>query len=299
MFYLVNKPKGKSSFYALKQFRKILGIKKIGHVGTLDPLASGLLLVATGHSTKLIPLLEGQNKTYVFTMRLDGTTESLDLGTEVMPLNEDILSNAQKTVTKKGIEELIKAKFTGEIEQIPPAYSAIWIDGKRAYDLARKWLEVALKSRKTTIFAIKLLQFSFPEVTLQATVSSGTYIRSIARDIWTELWLGGYITDLQRTELGNLELENPKTFLLKNTPNQDTETEKPIALSTTDLFADYSVFEVSDDRKQAILQNGVIPNLINLPVGTVFLHANGNIFALVENTNGVIKILKNNIELTT
>ncbi|MDP2103806.1 MAG: tRNA pseudouridine(55) synthase TruB, partial [Candidatus Gracilibacteria bacterium] len=183
MFFLINKPIGISSFGAIARLRKILGIKKVGHTGTLDPLASGLLLVATGNSTKLISYIDKARKTYIFTVRLDGTTASLDLDTPVQFLDQVVLDRIGKTLTIKDIEKIIADDFSGVIEQIPPAYSAIRIDGERAYKLIREGKEVVMKARRVEIFSSRVVSFDFPEVTIEMEVSAGTYIRSIARDL--------------------------------------------------------------------------------------------------------------------
>jgi len=125
MFFLIHKPHGLSSFSAIAHLRKKFGIKKIGHTGTLDPLATGLLLVATDNSTKLISYIDKARKSYVFTVRLDGSTPSYDLDTQVEYLDADIIEKARTTLTEEIIERIIQMYFFGKIEQIPPSYSAI------------------------------------------------------------------------------------------------------------------------------------------------------------------------------
>lgn len=137
MFFLIHKPLGLSSFSAIAHLRKKFGIKKVGHTGTLDPLATGLLLVATGNSTKLIPYIDKARKTYIFTVRLDGYTPSYDLDTPVTYLDPVLLEQARKILTEEAIGQTIRTSFSGKIEQFPPSYSALRINGQRAYDMVR------------------------------------------------------------------------------------------------------------------------------------------------------------------
>lgn len=217
----INKPVGISSFKVIAILRRITGIKKIGHSGTLDPLAGGLLIVAVGRSyTKRLDEFLKQDKTYIADLKLGYTTETLDAEKE-----EEFVSDYQPST-----EEVQKAleKFTGEIEQKPPLYSAIKIDGKRLYKLARQGRgdEVEIPSRLVTIHEIKLLEYNYPILKIETRVSSGTYIRSLVRDIGESLKTGAYMTDLVRTELAGVPLaeavnlddlteENWENFLVK------------------------------------------------------------------------------------
>lgn len=205
MFYLISKPIWISSFFAISKLRKILNIKKVGHTGTLDPLATGLLLVATGNSTKLISYLDKAKKTYIFSFNLDWYTESWDLGTPIHYLDKKLIEKTKNTISKEKIEELIKSKFLWKIIQIPPKYSAIKVNWKRAYALARDWKEVQIPERIVEIFDYKLIDFKFPTVTLEMTVSAGTYIRTIAEDIWKSLWLNWYTISLHRSKIWNID----------------------------------------------------------------------------------------------
>lgn len=145
------------------------------------------MLVATGNSTKLISYIDKARKTYVFTVRLDGQTPSCDLDTEVEYLDPALLEKARLTLTKEVIEKTIQTYFSGTIEQIPPSYSAIRIQGQRAYDMVRSGQEVVIPKRMVEIFSSKIVSFSFPEITIEMEVSVGTYIRSIARDLGERL----------------------------------------------------------------------------------------------------------------
>lgn len=207
-FFLIDKPLDYSSFDVIRVLRKKTQEKKMGHTWTLDPLASGLLLIATWKYTKLIPFFEKDYKTYEFKVSLDWITDSFDLWEEVKYISDEAQKKAKKEITLEQIEKIIKEKFTWKITQIPPKYSALKIDWKRAYDLAREWKDVKIKSREVEISKIKVISFSYPEVHLTATVSAGTYIRSIANDLWELLWTWWYVTLLRRLEVWKLNVED-------------------------------------------------------------------------------------------
>ncbi len=184
---------------------------KVGHAGTLDPLATGLLILCTGKMTKQIESFQAKEKEYTATFKLGATTPSFDMETE-----ED--SNKDTShVTNELIEVAIK-KFQGEIEQVPPIFSAVKIKGKRAFDYARNGEDVKLTPRKVVISKIEVLSFSSPYLKIRVECSKGTYIRSLARDIGEELKCGAYLTELRRTKIGNLKVEDAikVDFFLEN-----------------------------------------------------------------------------------
>ncbi len=211
-FFLIDKPAGITSFWVLSELRKKLGIKKIGHTGTLDPLATGCLLVATGNYTKLIPYFEKDTKEYECTILLDGVSDSYDIDTPVTHISDSQKKSFSKSISRENIQKILEKHFTGEIEQIPPAYSALKIGGKKAVDLVRAWREVIMKPRRTTIHEIEILDYSYPRLTLRCLVSVGTYIRSIAKDLWDILETGGYIETLRRTKIGKICLKEAITL---------------------------------------------------------------------------------------
>ena len=174
---------------------------KVGHAGTLDPLATGLLILCTGKMTKQIESFQAKEKEYTATFKLGATTPSFDMETV-----ED--SNKETShVTNELIEVAIK-KFQGEIEQVPPIFSAVKIKGKRAFDYARNGEDVKLTPRKIVISKIEVLSFSSPYLKIRVECSKGTYIRSLARDIGEELKCGAYLTELRRTKIGDLKVED-------------------------------------------------------------------------------------------
>lgn len=204
----VDKPLEWTSFDVVKRLRGVLLHRlhrkkfKVGHAGTLDPLATGVMIVVTGRATKLIESLQAGVKEYVATIRIGSTTPSFDLETEV-----DAVYPTEH-VTEELIREALP-KFTGRIEQVPPAFSACKVDGKRAYKMARKGHEVELKPKVLVIDEIELLSFDAAEmvVTLRIVCSKGTYIRAIARDLGEALGSGAHLIGLRRTRVGEVSID--------------------------------------------------------------------------------------------
>jgi tRNA pseudouridine55 synthase len=192
---------------------RALGIKKlkVGHAGTLDPKATGLMILCTGKATKQIESLQAKEKEYIATLKLGATTPSFDLET-----GEDAVFETNH-ITKELVLETIQ-KFEGETNQVPPVFSAVKIDGKRAYKHARKGEELELTARPVFIREIELLEYSEKEITIRVVCSKGTYIRSLARDLGFALNSGAYLTGLRRIRIGNFKVENAfsiKSFLKK------------------------------------------------------------------------------------
>ncbi|SFF94055.1 tRNA pseudouridine(55) synthase TruB [Pontibacter chinhatensis] len=202
---LINKPLGWTSFDVVKKVRNTIREKKVGHAGTLDPLATGLLILCTGKFTKRIDEIQGQEKEYTGIIRLGETTPSYDRETEV------IETCAFDHLSEESIKEAAK-DFVGTIEQVPPIYSAVQIDGKRAYTLARKGKDVELKSRTVTIHAFDIISIDGPEVAFRVVCSKGTYIRSLAHDLGQKLGVGAHLSKLERTRIGEYKLEKALTI---------------------------------------------------------------------------------------
>ena len=218
----VDKPLGWTSFDVVKRLRSVitrrLGVKKfkVGHAGTLDPLATGVILVTTGRATKLIDTLQAGVKEYVATLALGSTTPSFDLETDIDA------TYPTHHITRELIDEVL-TRFMGRIEQVPPAVSACKIDGRRAYDLARKGRDVELKPKVLVIDEIEVVDFNSEtmSLTLRIVCSKGTYIRALARDIGAALGSGAHLTALRRTRVGNATLDSAlsidgATELLRN-----------------------------------------------------------------------------------
>lgn len=200
-FLLINKPREWTSFDVVKKLRNICRIKKIGHAGTLDPLATGLLIVCYGKYTKKIEGVQSQKKEYIGTFKLGQTTPSFDLETEVD-------GNYPVEHITPELIELTLAKFRGDIEQVPPQHSAVKVNGKRAYEHARKGEVVKLKVRQAYISKFDVNTDKLPELSFLIECSKGTYIRSIARDLGKALNSGAYMSSLIRTKIGDFHLED-------------------------------------------------------------------------------------------
>ena len=201
-----NKPFGWTSFKVVGHARRPpcrrIGVKKlkVGHAGTLDPLATGVMIVCTGKATKRIEEFQYHTKEYVATLRLGATTPSYDLEHEIDA------TYPTEHITRELVEETL-THFLGAIEQVPPAFSACMVDGKRAYELARKGEDVELKAKQLVIDEIELLECRLPELTIRVRCSKGTYIRSLAREIGEALSSGAYLTSLRRTRSGTHDVE--------------------------------------------------------------------------------------------
>lgn len=229
---VIDKPLKWTSFDVVNKVRlmlkQIMGIKKIkvGHAGTLDPLATGVVVLCTGKATKQIEQLMDHDKEYTATIRLGATTPCFDLEKEIDA------TYPYEHITREMVETVLKEQFTGEIMQVPPIFSAISINGKRAYELARKGAseeESGLKPRQVTIESIEVQQFNLPDVELKIKCSKGTYIRSIARDLGYALQSGGHLVSLRRTRVGEfdvedaLDMEQVKALLEKEALRQSKE----------------------------------------------------------------------------
>jgi len=206
-FYLIDKPLNVTSFDVIRILRKKLNTRKMWHTWTLDPLATGGLLIAVWNYTKLIPYFEKDTKEYEFSVRFDWVSESFDLWTEVEFISEENQKKAENSITKEKIEELLKKIFTWTIFQVPPKYSALKLWWKKALERIKAWEDFEMKKREVTISSIELLDYKYPEASFRTTVSAGTYIRSIAFDLWELLWTWWYVTKLRRTKIWKLDIK--------------------------------------------------------------------------------------------
>lgn len=223
-----NKPLTWTSFDLVNKFRYKLSRKlkvkkiKVGHAGTLDPLATGVMIVCTGKATKRIDEFQFQTKEYIATLKLGETTPSFDLEKEV-----DAVYPTEH-ITRELVEEVLK-QFIGTIEQVPPVFSACKIEGKRAYELARNGEEVPLKAKTLVIDEIELLACELPVVKIRVVCSKGTYIRALARDIGVALYSGAHLIALERTRVGDVTLdqcmspEDIDAFLDREIPAEETK----------------------------------------------------------------------------
>ena len=205
---LIDKPKGPTSMHVCRIVKKRLmnsGLPKsikVGHGGTLDPLATGLLVVLVGKATRLCDLVMAGEKEYRTRIDLEHFSASCDLETRPEP------AEVAGIPTRERVEEVLKEQFTGEIQQRPPVFSAMWVDGKRAYEHARKGRDVEMALRPVVIREIRIERYEWPTLELHVTCGKGTYIRSLSRDIGVALGTGGVMTGLRRTRIGTMRIED-------------------------------------------------------------------------------------------
>ncbi|ALF21692.1 tRNA pseudouridine(55) synthase TruB [Fusobacterium animalis] len=242
---VVNKPKGITSFDVIRKLKKILKTKKIGHTGTLDPLATGIMLVCVGRATKLASDLEAKDKIYIADFDIGYATDTYDI--EGKKIAENTIE-----ISKENLEQSIK-KFIGNIKQVPPMYSAIKIDGNKLYHLARKGIEVERPKRDVTIEYINLLDFKDNKVKIETKVSKGCYIRSLIYDIGQDLGTYATMTALQRKQVGDYSLENSYSLeqIEKMIFNNDFN-----FLKTIEEIFSYDKYSLQTEKELTLYKNG-------------------------------------------
>ena len=198
---LIDKEKCRTSYDVVRQVKRFSGIKKVGHAGTLDPFATGLLIVMLGEGTKLSSYLMAGEKTYQATMRLGVETDTLDMTGEIVK-RSDVPELGPRLLRQAALE------FVGEIEQVPPQFSAVNYNGRRAYSFARKGIRIDLQKRKIRIRSLEITSVHLPDVTISVTCSSGTYIRSLAADLGKRLGPGAHLTSLRRLKSGTFDVRD-------------------------------------------------------------------------------------------
>ena len=242
---LVNKPKGISSFDVIRKLKKILKTKKIGHTGTLDPLATGLMLICVGKATKLASDLEAKNKVYLANFEIGYATDTYDI--EGKRIAENLID-----VSKDNLELSLK-KFIGDIKQVPPMYSAIKIDGNKLYHLARKGIEIERPERDVTIEYIKLLDFKDNKAKIKTKVSKGCYIRSLIYDIGLDLGTYATMTELQRINVGEYSLTN--SYTLEQMEEMAQNNDFSFLNSVEDVFS-YEKYSLETEKELTLFKNG-------------------------------------------
>ncbi|RRD27422.1 tRNA pseudouridine(55) synthase TruB [Fusobacterium canifelinum] len=242
---VINKPKGITSFDVIRKLKKILKTKKIGHTGTLDPLATGVMLMCVGKATKLASDLEAKDKVYIADFDIGYATDTYDI--EGKKIAENIID-----VSKEDLEQSIK-KFIGNIKQVPPMYSAIKIDGNKLYHLARKGIEVERPERDVTIKYINLLDFKDNKAKIETKVSKGCYIRSLIYDIGLDLGTYATMTTLQRKQVGDYSLETSYTLeqIEEMVLNNDFK-----FLKTIEEIFSYDKYSLQTEKELTLYKNG-------------------------------------------
>ena len=242
---IVNKPKGITSFDVIRKLKKILKTKKIGHTGTLDPLATGVMLMCVGKATKLASDLEAKDKVYIADFDIGYATDTYDI--EGKKIAKNIIE-----ISKENLEQSIK-KFIGNIKQVPPMYSAIKIDGNKLYHLARKGIEVERPERDVTIEYINLLDFKNNKAKIETKVSKGCYIRSLIFDIGQDLGTYATMTALQRKQVGDYSLEDSYSLeqIEEMVLNNDFK-----FLKTVEEFFSYDKYSLQTEKELTLYKNG-------------------------------------------
>lgn len=284
MFYIVDKPPGVSSNLVSKILKRVLGVSKMGFAGTLDPLATGLMIIGTDGSPRLFPLIEHLPKTYRATIRLDGTSSSFDLEQPIEKM--EISEEMKKSLTREKIESIIQEHFIGDIMQVPPMYSAVWIDGKRAYELARKGHDIVIEAKKRTIHEFQIISYMWPTLVVRITVSHGTYIRSIARDLGVLLKTGWYLEKLERISIGHINLDE----LIWKQHNDIRYS--PLTHET--LFPGIPVIELTPEEKTHI-RLGSTPLKTDKKNGHYFVAYADGTYGLLEAKEWLLFPLKNGV----
>ena len=273
-FLIVNKPKGITSFDVIRKLKPILKEKRIGHIGTLDPFASGVLIIALGRYTKLFFLFDDLYKEYIARGVFGESRDTDDVEGKTLKITQN-----QNILSFNELETLIKNNFLGNILQKPPIYSAKKIDGKRAYDLARENKEFQLKSVNVFINNIELLEYDYPYFTIKTSVSKGTYIRAIVRDIGEYTNNLAYTKDLIRSSIGDYNID--KSVSLENI-NSDN------IISFFDMFSGFNklLIENEKDIKQILSGNTKLIENINIKNKYLALvDRNNNLLAIINNVN--------------
>lgn len=241
---IIDKPQGKTSHDVVASMRRIFGTRRVGHTGTLDPLATGVLPICVGNATKAADMLVESDKHYTAVFELGKRTDTLDIDGHVTAVSE-------VKVTETQLAETV-ASFVGEQMQIPPMYSAIKKNGKKLYELARMGMEVEREARAVEIYSIALLETNLPFAKIDVHCSKGTYIRSLCDDIGSRLGCGAVMTELRRTSAAGFEIEEAHTI------EELEQCESPEALlrSTDSLFADLPEIHLNEKQEKSIV-NGV------------------------------------------
>lgn len=284
---LIDKPQGWTSHDVVGKLRGILHERRIGHSGTLDPLATGLLVVFIGRATRAVEFAEADRKEYVAGLRLGMNTDTQDITGRIISKETDIPDEPEVRIA---IE-----RFRGELEQIPPMYSAVKIGGKKLYELARKGESIERKPRHITIFGLEITGRSDNDYILDVVCSKGTYIRTLCHDIGAALGCGGCMSSLRRTKSGVFSVDNAYTIAEIQEAADRGETER-LLLPIDTLFAGYPKLSVDADSEKK-LKNGCIINTSS-PDGRFRVYSEDGEFLLLGDVkDGVMKTVKNFFEV--
>ena len=271
---VINKPTDWTSFDVVNKIKRLIGLSRVGHLGTLDPMATGVLLVTIGKATKLFDIMQEKKKTYVATFHFGEETDTLDSTGKITNSNN-------KIVTRKEIEAILNT-FVGEISQLPPKYSAKSVNGVRAYTLARKNEDFVLPAKVVKIYELKIIDFNDNILTLEITCGSGTYIRALGRDIAYKLNTYATMISLVRTKVGKFDLN--QSIDIKSLTKDNIEN----YILPIDSVLDYNKIELSDINTKKILNGQTIKT--DLKDGTYKLNNELDTIALIQVHNSNAKM---------
>ena len=271
---LVDKEKGITSRDVVNKISKNFNIKKVGHAGTLDPLATGLLVVGIGKATKILDLLTMDKKEYIATVKMGIQTDTFDITGKIIEKNDNL------SITKQNLQNTL-AKFCQTYMQVPPKYSAIKVKGKKLYEYARENIDIELPRREIDIKEIKLLDFKDDTITFKTVVSKGTYIRSLINDIGKKLNTYATMAELKRTKQGNFSIEDSYTL-------DDIENNNYKLLTYEDIFNDYEKYNLNDEEYFKVKNGQKMP--INFENKEVVYTYKGEYIALYERLDKEAKI---------
>lgn len=261
-FLLIDKPQGINSFKLVMALRKLTGQRRVGFAGTLDPLASGLMVLALGEYTKLLSYLEARDKVYVVDILLGKVSDTYDTDGQVQ---DGTAAAGARPVSREVIDALLVEYFVGEISQTPPRFSAVQIAGKRAYDLARKGVDFQLASRQVQIFSCRILDYDFPNLRLEVHCSSGTYVRSLAHDLGEKLGCGGVVAGLRRLKVGDLSVEDAVSLEQMPAEGVDKFLLSPRRIFEN-IFKPEQMIEVNQSEYAVLARGNFIDNTFGLAV---------------------------------
>lgn len=274
----INKPSGITSFDVIRVLRRVLKEKRIGHTGTLDPLAEGVLVVCLGRVTRLVQDIEGYSKIYTAGFELGYRTDTYDIEGKTIEESE------KKSATRNELDRVLK-KFIGDIKQIPPMYSALKVDGQKLYDLARKGIEVERKARDIHIDFIEVLEFDGVKGKIRCGVSKGTYIRSLIDDMGRELGTLATMNSLVREKVGDSSID--KAFTLEDIERLHNEGDSSFLQSVEEFFT-YPQLEIEEGKNLTLFLNG---NTIRhqSPNGRYRVYCQNKFLGLANVNNNLLK----------
>lgn len=248
---VIDKPVGMTSHDVVQIVRKGTGIRRAGHTGTLDPRASGVLVVLIGPAVRLSEYISASDKRYQATLRLGASTETYDAEGEITGSSENV------DISEEEFEEALET-FVGEIEQVPPPYSAVKVKGRKAYELSRKGEQVDLKARQINVYSLEMLEWAPPEVVVDVYCSSGTYVRSLAHDLGQKLGCGAYLVGLRRTKSGRFTLRDAVPLRRLREAFTSGEWYRYL-IPAADALADWPLVELDPDEVELVRHGHRIP----------------------------------------